>query len=434
MERLLHYTWQNKLFPAGPHKTTHGIPLEIITPGVHNSDAGPDFIGSIVRINGMEFAGNVEIHTKSSDWNRHGHQDDRKYANVVLHVVSEADTEVFDCNGRQLPQFVMQVPQYIEANYDELSREEKFPPCWRNVGNLSDIKIISWLSKLHIERLEAKVSRIYDCLHRCNNDWERVCFITIARNFGFGVNGEAFEEWAYNIPLNAVAKHRDNPFQVEAMFLGQAGLLDEDSLPEKYKEAAIKEGWFSKLAAEYKFLSHKFTLTPMPVEHWKLLRTRPQNFPHIRLSQLAGLYAKDTFSLASLTAPGELKEVRKRLETGVSDYWRKHYLFGCESKESDKKPGLRSQNLLVLNSIIPLLFAYGRYRGEESMEQRSLELLASLPAEDNFITRTWQMLGIVSRSAADSQALVHLKTRYCDRRDCLRCSWGHEYLKTTKHL
>ncbi len=136
MERLLHYTWQNKLFPAGPHKTTHGIPLEIITPGVHNSDAGPDFIGSIVRINGMEFAGNVEIHTKSSDWNRHGHQDDRKYANVVLHVVSEADTEVFDCNGRQLPQFVMQVPQYIEANYDELSREEKFPPCWRNVGNL----------------------------------------------------------------------------------------------------------------------------------------------------------------------------------------------------------------------------------------------------------------------------------------------------------
>ena len=184
------------------------------------------------------------------------------------------------------------------------------------------------------------------------------------------------------------------------MFLGQAGLLDEDSLPEKYKEAAIKEGWFSKLAAEYKFLSHKFTLTPMPVEHWKLLRTRPQNFPHIRLSQLAGLYAKDTFSLASLTAPGELKEVRKRLETGVSDYWRKHYLFGCESKESDKKPGLRSQNLLVLNSIIPLLFAYGRYRGEESMEQRSLELLASLPAEDNFITRTWQMLGIVSRSAA----------------------------------
>ena len=164
------------------------------------------------------------------------------------------------------------------------------------------------------------------------------------------------------------------------------------------------------------------------------MRTRPQNFPHIRLSQLAGLYAKDTFSLASLTAPGELKEVRKRLETGVSDYWRKHYLFGCESKDSDKKPGLRSLNLLVLNSIIPLLFAYGRYRGEESMEQRSLELLASLPAEDNFITRTWQMLGIVSRSAADSQALVHLKTRYCDRRDCLRCSWGHEYLKTTKHL
>ncbi len=174
----------------------------------------------------------------------------------------------------------------------------------------------------------------------------------------------------------------------------------------------------------------------MPVEHWKLLRTRPQNFPHIRLSQLAALYARGAISLAALTAPGGLKEVRKRLETGVTDYWRTHYLFGCESPEGDKSLGLRSLNLLVLNSVVPLLFAYGRYRGEASMERRSLKLFASLPAEDNFITRTWKSLGIAPRSAADSQALIHLKTRYCDRHDCLRCSWGYEYLmsRTTKQV
>lgn len=434
MERLLHYTWQNRLYPAIGLETTHGVSLEIITPGVHNNDAGPDFLGGVVRIDGTEFAGNVEIHTKSSDWVRHGHDKDPKYANVVLHVVSEADTEVFDCNGRQLPQFIMHVPKYVEDNYSELSREERFPPCWRNVRNLPDIKVKSRLSSLHVERLEAKVARIYDCLRRCENDWEKVCFVTVARNFGFGVNGDAFEEWAYSVPLSAVGKHRDNPFQVKAMFLGQAGLLNESSVPLKYRDAALREGWLSKLASEYTFLSHKFSLAPMPVEHWKLLRTRPQNFPHIRLSQLATLYAKGAISLAALTAPGGLKEVRKRLETGVADYWRKHYMFGCESPEGEKSLGLRSLNLLVLNSVVPLLFAYGRYRGESGMESRSLELFASLPAEDNFITRTWKSLGIAPRSAADSQALIHLKTRYCDRRDCLRCSWGYEYLmsRTTK--
>lgn len=428
MERLLHYTWQNKLYPVGKLTTTDGTPLEIITPGVHNHDAGPDFIGSVVKIGGTEFAGNVEIHWRSSDWNRHRHDGDAKYRNIVLHVVAEADTEVF-CMGRKLPQFVMQVPKYVEENYSALQSEERFPPCWRKIPLIERIKVENWLSALHVKRLETKITRIFECLKRCEHDWERVCFITVARNFGFGINGDAFEEWAYNVPLNAAAKHRDSIFQIEALFLGQAGLLQPHALPDKYRETAEAEQWFGKLAAEYSFLAHKFSLSPMPVEHWKLLRTRPQNFPHIRLSQLAGLFARNAISLAALTAPGALRDVRKRMQTEATEYWHTHYLFGCPSPQGDKSLSSRSLNLLVLNSVVPLLFAYGRYRGETDYEERSLQLFSSIPPEDNFITRTWKELGITARSAADSQALIHLKGNYCDRRDCLRCSFGHEYLK-----
>lgn len=429
VERLLHYTWQHRLFAGGQLTTTGGQTVEVINPGVHNHDAGPDFIGGVVRIDGYTLAGNIEIHTKSSDWNRHGHGHDEKYANIVLHVVGEADTEVCDCRGRVLPQLVISVPQYVEHNYSTLLSEEKFPPCWRHVPLIPNIKVSGWLSALHVERLEEKVTRIEQCLERCEHDWERVCFITVARNFGFGVNGEAFEEWAYRIPLSAAGKHRDNIFQVEAMFLGQAGLLDPDAVPSKYRAAADAEGWFGKLSAEYAFLAHKFSLTPMPAEHWKLLRTRPQNFPHIRLSQLAGLFSRGAISLSQLTAPGDLRQVRRRLEATATDYWHSHYLFGCESSKGDKALRIRSLNLLVLNSVIPLMFAYGRYRGEKALEEGALQLFASLPPEDNFITRTWKELGISAASAADSQALIHLKRNYCDRRDCLRCSFGLEYLK-----
>ena len=434
MEQLLHYEWKHKLFPLSPLTTTWHQAVEVIDPGLHNRNAGPDFFNAKIKLNGTLWVGNVEIHDKASDWYVHGHDKDERYDNVILHVCGSIDVEAKNSKGEPLVQLQLDIPENVSKHYQELLSIDQYPPCYQIIPSLTRLTVHSWMSALQTERLSQKTDAIEARVKQCNGDWENAYFVTLARNYGFGINGDAFEQWAYHLPLRAVDHHRDDLFQIEAIFLGQAGLLELNTIPERYQKDALNDGYFSRLRNEYLYLSHKFSLQPMDYKQWRFLRLRPQNFPHIRLSQLAGLYAKDTFSLASLTAPGELKEVRKRLETGVSDYWRKHYLFGCESKESDKKPGLRSQNLLVLNSIIPLLFAYGRYRGEESMEQRSLELLASLPAEDNFITRTWQMLGIVSRSAADSQALVHLKTRYCDRRDCLRCSWGHEYLKTTKHL
>ena len=279
MERLLHYAWQNKLFPIGELHTTDGQTLEVINTGLHNTDSGPDFINCTIKLDGVEFAGNVEVHTKSSDWNRHGHDKDAKYGNIILHVVSVADTEVKDVHGRTLPQFVMQVPQYVEENYTQLLVEEKYPPCYRYAARLDSIKIRSWLSTLHIERLEEKTNRIFGYLDRCNGDWNRVCFIAIARNFGFGINGEAFEQWAFNVPLLAAAKHRDNILQLEALFFGQAGLLLDSTLPRNFRDLAEYDDHFLNLKKEYKFLANKFSLKPMAGEQWRLLRTRPQNFP-----------------------------------------------------------------------------------------------------------------------------------------------------------
>lgn len=428
MERLLHYAWQNRLFPLGELHTTDGKRLEIINTGLHNCDSGPDFINSVIRIDGVEFAGNVEIHTKSSDWNRHGHTGDPKYGNVILHVVSQADAEVKDFRGRRLLQFVMQVPQYVEENYTQLLIEEKYPPCHRLAAVLDPIKTRAWLSVLHIERLEEKTNRVFEYLNHCKGDWNRVCFITVARNFGFGINGEAFENWACNVPLLAAAKHRDNIFQLEALFLGQAGLLLDSSLPASYRELAENDDYFLHLKNEYRFLSKKFSLTPVPHEQWRLLRTRPQNFPYIRISQIVNLFFRDALSMPSITEAGTLNEVRVRLATGVTEYWKTHYTFGCPSPENEKRLQPKSLNLLVLNSVIPLLFAYGRYRGESKYEKRALDLFAQLPAEDNFITRTWAEAGVKAQSAADSQALIHLRRNYCERRDCLRCRFGFEYL------
>lgn len=428
MERLLHYAWQNRLFPAGELRTTGGQTLEVINTGLHNNDAGPDFMNCTIRIDGMMLAGNVEVHTKSSDWNRHGHEKDARYGNIVLHVVSVADTDVKDFRKRRLPQFVMQVPEYVSENYNQLLVEEKYPPCYRYAAQFDSIKINSWLSTLHIERLEEKTSRVFHYLDRCCGDWDRVCFIALARSFGFSINGEAFEHWAFNLPLLAAAKHRDDVTQLEALFFGQAGLLAKDAMPRNFRELAEYDDYFLRLNREYKFLANKFSLTPVSGEQWRLLRTRPQNFPHIRISQLVNIFARDAISLPAVIGNESLDAIRKNLGTGVTEYWKTHYTFGCKSPESEKRIQIKSLNLLVLNAIIPLLFAYGRYRGESKYEDRAVDMFTKLPPEDNYITRVWRETGITARSAADSQALIHLRRNYCDRRDCLRCRFGFEYL------
>ena len=432
MEQLLQYVWKHKILPLECLETTDGKALEIIDPGLHNRNAGPDFFNAKLRIGNTMWVGNVEIHEHSKDWFRHGHDSDPAYDNVVLHVVEDVDCDVTNSRGEFIPQIKLCVPVTVTLNYKELLNADAYPPCYRIVPELAQLTVHSWMAALQTERLERKTLDIARRAERANGSWEDAYFITLARNYGFGINGDAFEQWAYNVPLNQVAHHRDDIFQIEAIFLGQAGLLDIDAIPAKYQKEAMNDGYFNRLKNEYKYLAHKFSLTPMNRTMWKFLRLRPQNFPHIRISQLATLYHERKTSLSQLVECMNVDEMRRMLSTHVTEYWATHYTFGAESASNSKSMSPFSINLLMINTAIPMLFAYGRHTCDDTLCDRAFDMLEQLKAEDNHIIRMWKECGLKVATAGDSQALIQLKNEYCDRKDCLRCRFGYEYLKRSE--
>ena len=417
------------MWPLGDLQTTDGRRVEVIDPGLHNHNAGPDFFNAKVKIAGTLWVGNVEIHDRSSHWYQHGHDKDEHYNNVVLHVVGEADRDVQTLEGNFVPQLVMQVPPLVQQNYEELLKTDQYPPCYKIIPTLAPLVIHSWMAALQTERLEQKTIAIRQRAEERNGSWEDAYFQTLARNYGFGINGDAFEEWARHIPLSAVGKHRDNLFQIEAIFMGQAGLLELNTVPERYQQQALNEGYFAKLRNEYQYLAHKFQLQPMNAQSWRFLRLRPQNFPHIRIAQLANLYYSRRAGLSQLMACRTAEEMRQALATEVTPYWQTHYSFGSSSRKNEKRLSAASLNLLMINTAIPMLFAYGRHRSKEELCDRAFDFLEQLKAEKNHIISMWQECGLEVENAGDSQALIQLKREYCDRKDCLRCRIGYEYLR-----
>lgn len=431
MENLLHYVWQHRLYPHSGLYTTKGETVEIINPGIHNTDAGPDFFNAQVRIGEDMLAGNVEIHSLSSDWYHHGHDHDAAYNNVVLHVVEESDCEVRTQNGRLLPELQLEVPETVKENYDELLRENKIPPCYYTAAELPDIVRRSWLDALCTERLQEKTERIHHLAGLTHGDWERVAFVTLARSFGFGINADAFQRWAIEIPFTAIAKHRDNPLQIEAVFLGQSGLLETNCIPQKHLKEAAADPYYQKLLREYRFLATKFSLKPIDGHLWRFLRLRPQNFPYIRLVQLSELYSSHRFSLSNILSAKTISDVRKILSAHVTPYWETHYQFGVESKQNTKILSEHSLDALIINAVVPLLFAYGQHLMHPAYSERALAFLHALGAEQNHIVRLWSDCGLIAENAADSQALIQLNRQYCIRKDCLRCRFGWEHLNRT---
>ena len=433
MEQLLHYCWKHKLWPATPLETTDGLSVEVIDTGLHNRNAGPDFFNAKVKIGGTLWVGNIEIHDRSSDWYAHGHQNDARYNNVVLHVVGTADRDVVTQEGNFVPQMLLAVPRHVSDNYAELSTADRYPPCYRIIPSLSRLTAHSWMAALQTERLEQKTENILKRVTACGGSWEDAYFLTIARNYGFGINGDAFEQWARHVPLSAVGKHRDDLFQVEAIFMGQAGLLDESSIPERYREKAVNDEYFKRLRKEYAFLAHKFSLMPMDFHQWRFLRLRPQNFPYIRLAQLATFYHERRSSLSALTECKDVGEACRLLKSHVTPYWETHYTFGSESMRSTKQLSAASLQLLLINTCVPMLFAYGRHIMKEELCDRAFDFLEQLKPERNHIITMWEECGLPVSSAGDTQALIQLKRQYCERKDCLRCRIGYEYLKREKH-
>ena len=403
-------------------QTTSGDPVEVIDPGLPNTNAGPDFFNAKLKIGDTLWVGNVEIHTSASDWLRHGHDKDRLYDTVILHVAETIDCEVYRTDGEAVPQLQLSCPEEIRKRYDELHQTEIYPPCYSILPSLPKLTIHSWLSALQVERFEQKARVIAGRLARCNNHWEDVFFITLARNFGFGLNGDAFEAWAMRLPFRAVDKHRDNLLQVEAFFLGQAGLL-EDELPEA-------GDYYRNLQREFRYLQHKFELSsPMTIQQWRFLRLRPGNFPHIRLAQLAYLYHKEQSLFSRIMEAETMEAVRKILVTSASSYWEEHFTFKKQSPKQAKQVGEGALNLIIINTVIPFLYAYGLHKADERLCDRATRFLEALKAENNHVTRLWSGAGLPVFTAADSQALLQLQKEYCDKKDCLRCRFGYEYLK-----
>lgn len=434
MEILLHYCWKHRILPLGELRTTDGRIVDIIDPGLLNRDAGPDFFNAKAKIDGEMWVGNVEIHDRSHDWYAHGHDKDKAYNNCILHVVSEEnDDDIRTEDGRQLPQLVVAVPERIKANYKDLLSVDAYPPCYKVIPEIPALKAHSWMAALQTERLMQKTDAINERLKTLEGDWEHAYFVTLARSYGFGNNGDALEQWAMSLDFRALAHHRDDLFQVEALFYGMAGMLDVRNVRERMKIETAADDYFQRLQREYEYLRHKFSLPAEAHDYqWKFMRMRPQNFPHVRIAQLARLYHEGRATLANLLECDSIEKLRQLMRCGVSEYWEEHYTFGHETARNTKQLSASSINSLMINCAIPTLFAYGRHTGQEQLCNRSFDLLEALKPEDNNITRMWKQVGLSVRSAGDSQALIQLKKRYCDRKDCLRCRFGHEYLTSPK--
>jgi len=408
------------MFPLEPLHTTSGRSVEVIDPGLPNHNAGPDFFNAKLKIDGMMWVGNVEVHMRASDWNLHGHQQDPLYNNVILHVVGVNDKEISRADGELIPQLVLTCPQGLKERYEELKQTESFPPCYAILPTLSRLTVHSWLSALQVERFQQKAEAILSRLHRLGERWEDAFMVTLARNYGFGLNGDAFEQWANRLNFGAINKHRDDLFQVEAFFFGQAGLLT-DTLDDEY---------YTKLQREYRYLKQKFSLAdPVDGSSWRMLRLRPGNFPHVRIAQLASLYHHSESLFSQIIEAESIERIKTLLTIQPSAYWKEHYVFGKKSVLSDKQLSDNSLNLILINTVIPLLYAYGMHRGNDALCERATDFLESLKAENNYIIRMWANAGLEVNCAADTQALIQLKKAYCDKKDCLRCRFGYEYLK-----
>ena len=419
MEQLLHYVWKHKIFPLKELRTTTGLPVEVIDTGLQNSNSGPDFFNAKLKIDGTLWVGNVEVHQSSSDWMRHGHNHDKTYDSVIMHIITHADCEVHRSTGECIPQLQLVCPDHIQASYEQLHRSEVRPYCYSILSDLPKLTVHSWMSALQSERFEQKTALIKQRLQRTNQHWEDTFFMTLARNYGFGLNGDAFETWANLVSFRAVDKHRDNLFQVEAIFFGQAGLLTEEEGDEYYLS----------LRKEYLYLKHKFSLKEMDASLWRFLRLRPGNFPHVRIAQLAYLYHSTSALLSKVVEAASAEHVKTLLLTRTSAYWDTHFIFSKSSPRRQKNLSEDSLSLILINTVVPFLYAYGLHKGDDKLCQRAGSYLELLKAENNHVIRLWQAAGIEVESASDSQAILQLQKEYCDKKDCLRCRFGYEYLK-----
>lgn len=429
-EQFLSYLWFNKLY-FSEQRSLLGEKIEIISPGIRNVNSGPDAFNAKIKIGSKIWAGDVEFHVNASDWHKHKHDGNKEYNSVILHVVLNADEQIF-IGERPLPTIELQYPKHIALNYSNLKADGM--RCKRS--NTTEIEQRRWIERLVIERLEEKTGRIEQILQENNMDYEATTYLLLARSLGFGVNSNAMEALAKSVPLKAIMHHRDNLLQIEAMLLGQAGFLysneaDNDLNPsdcQRQRNFIVPgNNTEEEYIREYKFLKNKFLLQDPKHCAFKLLRMRPNNFPAIRIAQLAAILHNND-NLFNKILETEPESIHKIFMCNISDYWKTHYIFGRESNIHNCNITRRSCDLIMINTVIPMLFVYGKSHNEQIKEE-ALSLLQKIKPENNHITERFKAMGIKCDSAFESQALIQLQNHYCDNKRCMECQIGYDLIK-----
>ncbi|MEQ8623935.1 MAG: DUF2851 family protein [Vicingaceae bacterium] len=425
-EDFLHYIWKFQQFNPKNLEITSGEKLQVLKVGLHNLHSGPDFFNGQVRIGNTHWAGNIEIHTKSSDWNLHKHQDDAIYDKVILHVVWENDLAIYRKNGEEIPTLELKgrIRKRLLDRFQELTQNSSWIPCEAEMPVIDSALKRQLIDQKLVERLQRKANRVEQLLKTLKNDWEAVLFQQLAKYFGFKVNAIPFEIMTTSLPFQLIRKHQTNKKQLTALLFGQAGFLEVD-----FKDTYPKE-----LKGAYEFLRNKHKLSSIDSSIWKFMRMRPANFPTIRLAQFAACLYQQQGLFQTIIETKNLSDLRLLLRADVNEYWETHFHFDKISKvKSDKRIGKASIDILIINAIVPLIFTYGRHTDQEEYQESAMFFLQELKAEKNKITRSWARLNVPLDSAYESQALIQLKTEHCDFKNCLLCTIGNHILKEQHH-
>ncbi len=414
-ERLLQHIWQFQYFNSSLLQTTDEQSLLVIQPGLYNTNQGPDFLNAKIKIDNTIWAGSIELHINTSDWQQHNHSNDKNYNNVILHVVWNDDHDL------QLPfptlELQNRVSKLLLKKYDELMQGTQFIPCENQIRQVNEITVISWKERLLVERLQHKAQYIETLLQQNNQHWEEVFWWVLARNFGTKINSDAFEKMAQSIPMNILAKHKHQLLQLEALLMGQAGLLDKN----------FEDDYAVMLQKEYRFLQKKYRLNKIHASLY-FLRMRPANFPGIRLAQLAALIHQSQHLFSTIKASANFNEVLQLFSVTANDYWHYHYVFDEAASFKKKTLGKQMVQNIMINTVVPVLYAYGYFNNNELYKNKALQWMGQLAAESNSITKGFELLGIENKTAFDSQALIQLKNEYCDKKRCLQCAIGNKIL------
>lgn len=418
-EEFLQYLWQHQLIDKSELKTTDAQKLEIISPGTLNTNAGPDFENARLKIDGTIWAGNVEVHANSADWEQHKHHTNKAYNNVVLHVVANYKKPVFTESGISIPTYVLKFDERLFEKYEELKRTNKKIACSDDLNVVDSFIWKNWLDRLAVERLEGKTELIKGALAQNNNNWEESFYVVLSRSFGFKTNALPFEMLARLTPLKLVTKYRTNLMQLEALLFGQAGLLEEKPL----------DSYMEKLTNEYNYLRKIHSLKNVEKHLWKFMRLRPSNFPTIRIAEFTALIHQSSHLFSKIMETDDVKQLRALFECVPSKYWLRHYNFGKESTEKNKSLGKASVDSLLINTVIPFIFIYGQQRAGQEVSQRAIDFLEQLAAEKNSIITLWNNCDIKAANAFESQALIQLHNVYCIQKNCLYCHIGNAVIK-----